>query len=69
MDEYDVVTSEEVKNCILATNAEAASPESDSLKILDTLCHLPNELTNLKMLQDQSEDFFFFLKGKELSRN
>ena len=34
------------------------SSESDSLTIFNTLHHLPNELTNLKMLQDLSEEVF-----------
>lgn len=51
-------TLENVKYGIRTTDTEHASPESESLTIFDTLQHLPNELTNLKMLQELSEDVF-----------
>ena len=56
MDEYDVITTEDLKDAIPVN--DTVSPESDSLTIFDTLHHLPNELTNLKMLQNLSEEVF-----------
>ena len=56
MDEYDMITTEDVKDAIQVNNA--VSSESDSLTIFNTLHHLPKELTNLKMLQDLSEEVF-----------
>jgi hypothetical protein len=56
MDENDVITTDDEKDAIQVN--DTVSPESDSLTIFDTLHHLPNELTNLKMLQDLSEKVF-----------
>lgn len=40
----------------LASDAKIPPPEIESFDIFDTLHHLPNEIENLKMLQDLSEE-------------